>query len=156
MTLGTGDYALDSPRCLKRYLVAGFQSGKSRIQRVFRSLVWRIAYVRWRCHIAMGRDEQLPGVPSATAILLSYKRPKNIEPIVRALLRCAFIDKVIVSNNNPAVRIGDWVHLTDPRIRLIDQTRDSPPGLRFAIAFDTPAEHFLCIDDDIFPYPKQV
>ena len=54
--------------------------------------------------------------PTATAILLSYARPQNLQWIIQSLLRCEFIEKVIVSNNNPSTKLEKWVPITDSRL----------------------------------------
>jgi hypothetical protein len=88
---------------------------------------------------------------------MSYKRERycNIEPIVRSLLQCKCIEKVVVSNNNPEVRIQDWVKLSDPRLRLIDQDQHRHNGFRWNIAEPESGDYFLAVDDDMFLYPKQ-
>ena len=40
-------------------------------------------------------------------IILSYSRPQNIQTIVEGVLRCGFLERIIVSNNNPDVCIDD-------------------------------------------------
>jgi hypothetical protein len=91
-----------------------------------------------------------------TVILLSFRRVRNIQLIVRGLLRLPFVETIILSNNNPEYRIEDWVQFKDPRLRLINQLKPTPPGIRFELARRESAKYFLTIDDDVFLYSHQL
>lgn len=110
---------------------------------------YRDAIISVRCP-----DDASEGV--FTAILLNYRRPQNIELITRMLLQVPLIKDVIVSNNNPSCDLDRWFHLKHPRVRMISQSVASPCMQRYFIARDTSAQHFVCIDDDIFFLPSQV
>lgn len=97
-----------------------------------------------------------PGPEKLTVILLSFKRVRNMETIVSTMLHTDFVEKVIVSNNNPKYRIADWVRLRDPRLRLIDQPRLTPPGIRIELARQEPGPYYLSVDDDVLMFPGQV
>lgn len=94
--------------------------------------------------------------PKACAIVLSYARPKNIEWIVRSLLLCPFIDKVIVSNNNPDLKMEDWVRIDDTRLSLLNQETRRRAGYRYEIARHLSYEYYIFLDDDIYLYPAQI
>jgi hypothetical protein len=120
---------------------------------------WRYLrdYARWTWDAWFGPIAPAQeGNERLTVILLNYKRPRNIEPIVRSILKAACVERVLVSNHNPRMRIRDWISLADPRIELLDQPLESSPGLRFQIAAGQPGSYFLAIDDDVFLYPGQV
>ena len=89
-------------------------------------------------------------------ILLSFKRVRNIEPIARSLARLDCIERILVSNNNPAHRIRDWVGFREPRLVLLDQPSETFCGIRFVLARQEPGSFFLAIDDDVFLQPEQV
>ena len=55
--------------------------------------------------------------PGWVAVVLSYRRPLNIEPIARAILRCRGCEVLIVSNNDPAIDIRRYCRVDDPRMR---------------------------------------
>lgn len=113
-------------------------------------------YLRWRREVLRTPPVTVPGPEKLTVILLSYRRVRNMEPIVEALLRAAFIERIVVSNNNPEIRIGEWIRLRDERLRLIDQPRRTAPGIRFELAREEPGRFFLSIDDDVLLSPEQV
>jgi hypothetical protein len=93
---------------------------------------------------------------SCTVILLSHNRPHNLHLLVDSALRNECVSKVIVSNSNRKVRIGEWVKSTDPRVSLVDETEPTQPGYRFVIAARDGGEYFISIDDDIFLTPRQI
>lgn len=76
--------------------------------------------------------------------------------LVNILLRCAFVDKIIVSNNNTNITIEDWIPTNDHRIVFRNEQENSFAIGRFFIAVQEPAEYFLCMDDDIFLRPNQL
>lgn len=59
--------------------------------------------------------------PPAVAIVLNYARPNNIQWITKALLQCDFIEKVIISNNNPNISMQDWLEIDDHRVDIRNQ-----------------------------------
>lgn len=92
---------------------------------------------------------------TCTVVLLSHNRPENIEPIVRSALRNVFVDRLIVSNSNPKVRMADWLRVDDPRLEVVEEQTPTQPGHRFVIAQREKGDFFLSIDDDIFLTPRQ-
>lgn len=94
--------------------------------------------------------------PKAAAIILSYARPSNIPWIVRALLHCDFVSKVVVSNNNPDMKMEDWFDFQDPRLELVNQPERRRAGYRYEIARHMEEENFIFIDDDLYLYPSQI
>jgi len=92
----------------------------------------------------------------ATAIVLSFRRQRNIDVIARSILKCDVIGRLIVSNNNPDVEIGRWVSVRDPRLVVEDRGVNAGAVARFEIARREPAEFFFVLDDDLLLYPRQV
>jgi len=112
-------------------------------------------YLKWRWHISTNNSVgTLPH--KLTVILLSFKRVRNIQLIVQGLLKLPFVETIIVSNNNPEYRIEQWIHFKDPRVRLINQPKPTPPGIRFELARGESGKYFLTIDDDVFLYSHQL
>jgi hypothetical protein len=113
-------------------------------------------FLRWKRRPATPPVCSYAGPEKLTVILLSYRRIRNMEPLVANLLHTDFVAKVIVSNNNPEYRIGEWIRLRDPRLHLIDQPQRTPAGIRFELARHEPGPYFLSIDDDVLLHPEQV
>lgn len=91
-------------------------------------------------------------------MLLSYRRPQNIDPILTALLRGRLIDTVVLSNDDPSISIRDHVSQTDERLMILDQTENQGPGMRWRLAHEMLADMdiVVSIDDDLFLYPRQI
>lgn|GEM_PF-781088 len=96
------------------------------------------------------------GEERLTVVLMSYERIANMAPLVAACLQCPFVERVVLSNNNPAYRIARWVRSKDPRLTLIDQPEATRPGIRFDLAREFPADFYLTVDDDLFLSPVQI
>lgn len=119
-------------------------------------LLYLSEYRRWQRAVRASPRLTVPGPERLTIILLSYKRMRNMAPIVESLLLADFVERIVVSNNNPGVRIADWIGIRDERLRLLDQPVKTPPGIRFQLAQEDAGEYFLSIDDDVFLTPEQV
>ena len=113
-------------------------------------------YFKWQKQLRFEKESADDVAEKVTVILLSFKRVQNMQSIVRGLLKAPFVEKIIVSNNNPEYDITRWISLKDPRLRLINQSKPTAPGMRFELARQEPGKYFLSIDDDVFLYPSQV
>lgn len=105
---------------------------------------------------ALPDDERLPRV---TAVLLSYARPWNVDPMVRMLLRLPCVERVIVSNNNPGVDLSRWLRVRDDRLRVLVQPAKRPASMMAMLALDAADEgatHMLSVDDDLLLFPRQL
>ena len=110
----------------------------------------------YRC-LRRGHREDLPARDrDCTAIVLSYKRPQNIAPLVGLLLKAPSIRQVIVSNNNPGVSMGDWLTVASPRLCVVEQPTAAACHIRYEIARQQDSKLFLAIDDDVFLRPSQI
>lgn len=113
-------------------------------------------YLRWSLRCRFGRDIQGPGECKATAILVGYRRLGNMEALVRACLRCTWIEKIIVINNNAHENIGAWVRVQDARLTLINAGENKGAMERYRVACHEPGTYFFSVDDDIFLSPEQL
>lgn len=93
---------------------------------------------------------------SVCAILLSYKRPQNIERIIKNLMATPSIKHVILSNNNPDINLGKWFNLQQHPIEFIQQASHTICIKRFEIALNSTYDYFICPDDDLFLRPEQL
>lgn len=90
-------------------------------------------------------------------ILQSYKRPWNIEPMIRIFLRFPQVERVIVSNNNPDIHLA--YHIADSRLTVINQSTRYPASMFAVLALheaENGAHYFLSIDDDLLLFPNQI
>ncbi len=126
----------------------------------FPSWRWRslflLRYLRFYSGVSLRPPVRVARPEKLTVVLLSYRRVWNMEPIVKGMLQADFVERVVVSNNNPAYRIRDWVRVNDDRVQLIDQPRPRAVGLRNELARSLPGEYFLSVDDDVFLTPEQL
>jgi hypothetical protein len=93
---------------------------------------------------------------SVCAILLSYKRPQNIERIVMNLNATPSVSHIVLSNNNPAVDMTQWFDVKKYPIEFIQQTSAAVCAKRFEIALELPYDYFICPDDDLFLNAEQL
>ena len=153
-------------RARVRRLLAGQPSVEPRIPAHVRPTGWftrlgrrlarsaRHRVFDWRAR--RGRPYGDADLPKATVILLSFKRPQNMDRIVRICLAARFVERVIVSNNNPEVDLRDWIGIDSDRLQLIAQPKPTPPGVRVSLARKAGGRHFISIDDDVFLSPGQL
>lgn len=112
--------------------------------------------LRWERIARFGPRVRTRRTERATAIVLSYRRPKNIDAIARSILKCDVVGRLIVSNNNPDVEIRRWIGVRDPRLVVEDRGFNAGAAARFEIARREPAEFFFVLDDDLLLYPRQI
>jgi hypothetical protein len=93
---------------------------------------------------------------SVCAILLSYKRPQNIERILMSLSATPSISHIVLSNNNPAIDMAQWVDFKKYPVEFIQQTSAAVCAKRFEIALELPFDYFICPDDDLFLNVEQL
>ena len=111
----------------------------------------------YRC-LRRGHREDLPARDrDCTAIVLSYKRPQNIAPLVGLLLKAPSIRQVIVSNNNPVLSAWGTAdgQLLAPRLCVVEQPTAAACHIKYQIARQQDSKLFLAIDDDVFLRPSQ-
>ncbi len=115
---------------------------------------WLIRYGIWRFRCLLPFKLSKRSSDSFTAILLSYERPYNISPILQSLLKCEFIEEVIVSNNNPDVDLRSYIKISDKRLNLVQHTERKSCAYRFDLAKNAQCASVICLDDDLFFYPS--
>ena len=118
----------------------------------------KASYYIWLLNSYIAGKQSSDTQNKAVAILASYhiERMKNIEPLVRSILKCDFIKKIILSNHNPNVLIEDWVKIKDDRLNMINQPTRRGPGYCWDLAKKEDSQFFILIDDDFLVSPKQI
>jgi hypothetical protein len=118
----------------------------------------KIKYLLWKANGYFGRRITL-GTPQKVTVLVTYYSPtrmKHIDPQVRNILKCQFVDKIIVSNHNPEIRIENMVKIRDERLVFINQKSQRGCGYRWIIANEFNPEYLIVVDDDILLFPSQL
>jgi hypothetical protein len=112
----------------------------------------------WRLSGTIGPQVALPGPQRATVVIGSYhaSRTANVASLARAILKCRFVTKLIVSNHNPQLRIEDHIQCDDPRLVLINQPVRRGCGYRWQVAMAEEADYYLTLDDDQQIFPRQL
>ncbi len=107
---------------------------------------------RWPWRVSIPRPERLTVVlPVFHAV-----RARNLTPQIRALRRCAFVDRIIISNHNPDLTVEDHLGIGDRRISVISQETRAGAGKRWDTAIGAVADYILVIDDDLCIFPGQI
>jgi hypothetical protein len=118
----------------------------------------KIMYPLWVLNGYIGRKFSLDG-PQKLTVLVTYYNPvrmKHTEPQVRNILKCDFVEKLIISNHNPDIRIEDRVRIRDMRLVLMNQEIRRGCGYRWSIANQFDPEYLVVVDDDILLFPGQL
>lgn len=118
----------------------------------------KIKYLLWKANGYFGRRITLR-TPQKVTVLITYYSPtrmKHVDPQVRNILKCQFVDKIIVSNHNPEVRIENMVKIRDERLVFINQKSRRGCGYRWIIANEINPEYLIVVDDDILLFPSQL
>lgn len=93
------------------------------------------------------------------AVLLSYKRPKNMDRIIRQTLASKYVSRIVLSNNNPDVNIEEWLTMDEYRIKpeIINQPVATLYTIRWSIAAaQSGYDYFFCPDDDLYLSGDQI
>ncbi len=86
-------------------------------------LTRKIRYALWALNGYVGRTVSL-NIPQKVTVLITYYHParmEHMEPQIRNILKCNFVDKLIVSNHNPDIYIQDKIKIKDKRLVFINQ-----------------------------------
>ena len=86
----------------------------------------------------------------------SHERLKNVKRQIKILLKCAFIERIIISNHNPQVRIEEAINIVDNRLILIDQADRRGCGYQWVVVNSYQPKFIFSIDDDILLFPSQL
>ena len=118
----------------------------------------RLVYYLWMINGYVGPKWTLPTSKKLT-VLITYYSPTRIAHVthqIRNLLRCDFVEKLIISSHNPDLKIEDHVNVSDPRLILLNQSVRRLCGYRWFVAREFSPEYLIVIDDDIVLFPEQL
>jgi len=125
---------------------------------VMRALAKRCQHLLWDLRVRLSRPVAVAVRQKATVIIPTYsaERAGGVAFTVRAVLRCPFVETLIVSNHNPDIRIETYVRSQDPRLVLLNQPTRRGCGYQWDIAASRAPEFLISIDDDIRLLPSQL
>ena len=103
-----------------------------------------------------GPDVVAKNGKTCVAVVASYLRPQNINSILLTLVKCEFVSKIVISNNNPDITIEEYIDIKDERIQILNSATRQFPGYRFKLADTLQSDYFVILDDDIFMFPEQI
>jgi hypothetical protein len=115
-------------------------------------------YALWKTYGYSGLRWPTDSQQHATVLITYYNpaRMKYIEPQIRNILKCDFVEKLIISNHNPEVRIENLIKSRDKRLVVINQEIKRGCGFRWNVAADFDPEFLIVIDDDVWLFPWQL
>ncbi|MGL5082033.1 MAG: glycosyltransferase family A protein [Microcoleaceae cyanobacterium] len=125
----------------------------------FLAEIREILYWKWVLDGHIGQNLSVSTNQKLTVIVPSYhaSRARNIQPLIRSVLKCDFVEKIIISNHNPLIRLEDWVEVSDDaRVMLINQPVRRGCGYGWIVASQQSSDYFVVIDDDLLIYPDQL
>lgn len=119
---------------------------------------WAVTRWSWVLQSYCGGPVSSGHARKLTVIIPTYSpaRVRNLPGLVRSLLRCEFVERVVVSNNNPEMRLGGRLKIQDPRLLLVEQPVRRGPGYSWVLALREASDYFMSVDDDFLIYPRQV
>ena len=122
-----------------------------------KSLAWRVAYPAWLVRENLAGEVSAATDDKFTVLIPTYsaKRMRGLASELQPLLKCRFVDQIIVSNHNPAARLRDFLKLEDPRLVILDQPLRHGPGFVYQLAASRPGNYFMSVDDDVLLHSRQ-
>lgn len=100
----------------------------------------RLRYALWAIGACVG-PRVSARTPAKATVLITYFQPVRMADArlqIRSVLRCRFVERIVVSNHNPAVAIDAVVGLQNPRLRHVHQDVARPCGFRWQVARGPP------------------
>ncbi|MCK4817355.1 glycosyltransferase family 2 protein, partial [bacterium] len=97
--------------------------------------------------------------PEQVTVLITYYNPsrmKHIEYQIRNILKCNFVEKLIISNHNPDIQLENRTIFRDKRLVFLNQNIKRGCGYRWEIASSFNPEFLIVLDDDILIFPSQI
>jgi hypothetical protein len=106
----------------------------------------------------LGRNVSLESDHKVTIVLTYYhpSRMNYIDAQVRNFLKCKFVEKIVITNHNPDIKIEDKINVKDDRLICLNQNIRRGNGYRWRVANTIDADHFILLDDDIQLFPGQL
>lgn len=118
----------------------------------------QVVYLLWVLFGFIGWKIRIQS-PQTLTVLITYYKParlRHVNHLIRNLLKCEFVEKVVISCHNPDVKIEEHVTVRDPRLVLLNQSVRRACGYRWDVAKEFAPRYLVVIDDDIVLFPWQL
>ena len=125
---------------------------------IFRQTKHYMKYLLWVWNGYICRHLTI-NTPHKVTVLLTYYHPiwmTHINNQIRNILKCNFVEKIVITNNNPNVKIEEKIKFRDDRLTWINQEVRRYNGYRWHIANTLDTKYFIVIDDDVLLFPSQL
>jgi hypothetical protein len=118
----------------------------------------RIKYILWVLNGRIGKPYSLDTHEKLSVLLTCFHpvRMAHLDAQIRNILKCSFVEKIVISNHNPEIRIQERVSVRNDRLVFLNQQLRRGCGHRWLVARELDREHILVLDDDLLLFPSQV
>ena len=123
-----------------------------------RDWIKRLIYDLWVLYGFVG-PRSTSNLHHTVTVLITYYNParfRHINHQLRNMLKCDFVERIVISNHNPEIRIDDFVKVSDPRLVVVNQSVRQGCGYRWHVAHQFSPDYLIVLDDDILLFPWQV
>ncbi len=128
------------------------------IKSLGREIIWTLVYY-WR----LGKQLIYPvfpikSEPKVSAIIPVYspERLRNVKRQIELLKKCDFIERIVISNHNPDIKLKQVLEDSDDRIVVVDQNTRRGCGYQWLVLKTFQPDLIFSIDDDMLLFPFQL
>jgi hypothetical protein len=122
---------------------------------ILKKLAKKLIYALWVINGYVGIRFHL-GAPPKVTVLIAYYNParmKHINHQIRNFLKCSFVERIIISNHNPDIKIDTLVKVEHESLVILNQKIRRGSGYRWLVANEFSPEYLIVVDDLlIFPW----
>lgn len=128
------------------------------IEALFKSLLYSAYKMLWECSARFGVPVSGRNLPSISVVIATFsnERGAHLRSQVKNVLKCGFVQELVVSNHNPEFDLEKWLPMTDARMRIISSSEKTSCSHRWHVAKQCKNEYVLVLDDDVLLFPNQV
>jgi hypothetical protein len=106
----------------------------------------------------VGFRVSLPLSQTVTVLIAYYNpaRARHLPSQVRNLLKCSFVDRIVISNHNPRIDLAPLLAVPRNRVVLVSNKEERGCGYRWRVAQRFKCDYLIVIDDDMLLFPSQI
>lgn len=122
------------------------------------ALTRKVRHAVWVLNGQFGRTVSLD-IPEKVTVLITYFHPARMADVdaqIANILKCDFVEKLVISNHNPDVDLEQRVSVRDGRLVFLRQEVRRGCGYRWLVANELDPEFLIVIDDDMLFFPSQL